>query len=187
LGTGLITQFYPNFKLSNFLGSVHYGVLSHKLDMTKVGCSGHSMGGLESEQALIKDERVITAMLNNSGAMNHAEAANVATDKTIGLVYGEGGMERPNAEGDYNNSNVKAPACLLKMSGGTGSECNSGECGWGHGSGPWGGMAATVSWMRWHLGGEDFRKSDFVGSSGAYINGPIVNEQGSWKGQCKNF
>ena len=41
--------------------------LYQKLDMTKVGCSGHSMGGLESEQALIKDDRVITAMLNNSG------------------------------------------------------------------------------------------------------------------------
>jgi len=161
--------------------------LYQKLDMTKVGCSGHSMGGLESEQALIKDDRVITAMLNNSGDLGHTAMSQVSTSKTIGIVYGEGGMERPNAEADYNNQGVKAPACLIKMTGGQGNECQQGECGWGHGSGPWGGMAATVAWMRWHLGGEDNRKADFVGSSGKYINGPIVGERGNWKGQCKNF
>ncbi|WP_295052308.1 alpha/beta hydrolase [uncultured Fibrobacter sp.] len=161
--------------------------LYQKLDMTKVGCSGHSMGGLESEQALIKDDRVITAMLNNSGDLGHTAMSQVSKSKTIGIVYGEGGMERPNAEADYNNQGVKAPACLIKMTGGQGNECQQGECGWGHGSGPWGGMAATVAWMRWHLGGEDNRKADFVGSSGKYINGPIVGERGNWKGQCKNF
>jgi hypothetical protein len=161
--------------------------LYQKLDMTKVGCSGHSMGGLESEQALIKDDRVITAMLNNSGDLGHTAMSQVSTSKTIGIVYGEGGMERPNAEADYNNQGVKAPACLIKMTGGQGNECQQGECGWGHGSGPWGGMAATVAWMRWHLGGEDFRKDDFVGSSGRYINGEIIGEQGHWKGTCKNF
>ena len=158
-----------------------------KVDMTKVGCSGHSMGGLQSEQMLINDERVITAVMNNSGAFNHAELTKVSPNKTVAIVYGEGGMERPNAEGDYNNNNVKAPACLLKMTGGQGTECQNGECGWGHGSGPWGGMAATVAWMRWHLGGEDFRKADFVGSTGKYIDGAIIGQPGKWKGQCKNF
>ena len=170
-------------KKANTQGDPLFG----KLDMTKVGASGHSMGGLQSEKMLINDKRVITAVLNNSGAFNHAELANVPQGKTAAIVYGEGGMERPNAEGDYNNNNVRIPACLLKMTGGQGNECQNGECGWGHGSGPWGGMAATVSWMRWHLGGEDFRKADFVGSTGKYINGSIVGAQGKWKGQCKNF
>ena len=161
--------------------------LYQKIDMTKVGCSGHSMGGLQSEQMLINDDRVITAVMNNSGAFNHAELTKVSTSKSVAIVYGEGGMERPNAEGDYNNNNVKAPACLIKMTGGQGNECQNGECGWGHGSGPWGGMAATVAWMRWHLGGEDFRKKDFVGTSGKYINGNINGQPGKWKGQCKNF
>ena len=161
--------------------------LYNKLDMTKVGCSGHSMGGLESEQMVIKDDRVITAMLNNSGDLGHTAMSQVSPNKTIGIVYGEGGMERPNAEADYNNQGVRAPACLLKMTGGQGNECQMGECGWGHGSGPWGGMAATVAWMRWHLGGEDFRKSDFVGFTGKYIDGAIIGQPGKWKGQCKNF
>lgn len=164
--------------------------LYNKLDMTKVGCSGHSMGGLESEQMLIKDSRVITALLNNSGDLGHSAMAQVPTTKTIAIVYGEGGMERPNAEADYHNNGVKAPACLIKMTGGNGTECYQGECGWGHGSGAWDGIPATVAWMRWHLGGEDFRKADFVGSEGKYINGPIYvanGTQGHWKGQCKNF
>jgi len=161
--------------------------LYQKLDMTKVGASGHSMGGLQSEEMLIADDRVITAVLNNSGDMGHADGARVPATKTFAIVYGEGGMERPNAEADYGNAGVKAPACLIKMTGGQGNECQNGECGWGHGSGPWGGMAATVAWMRWHLGGEDFRKADFVGSTGRYIDGAIVGEQGKWKGQCKNF
>ena len=170
-------------KKNSTQGDVLYG----KLDMTKVGASGHSMGGLQSEKMLISDKRVITAVLNNSGAFNHAELANVPAGKTAAIVYGEGGMERPNAEGDYNNNSVRIPACLLKMTGGQGNECQNGECGWGHGSGPWGGMAATVAWMRWHLGGETFRKDDFVGSSGKYINGAILGQPGKWKGQCKNF
>lgn len=163
-----------------------------KLDMNTVGCSGHSMGGLESERALIKDDRVITAFLNNSGAWDDPGANKVPANKSIAILYGEGGMERGNAENDYNRSDVRAPACLIEMTGGTGTECYDvtpwqKECGWGHGSGSWGGMAATIAWMRWHLGGEDWRKDDFVGVSGKYINGPIIGEKGNWKGTCKNF
>ena len=163
-----------------------------KLDMNTVGCSGHSMGGLESEQALIKDRRVLTAFLNNSGDWDGVGAMKVATDRTIAILYGEGGMERGNAENDYNNAQVKAPACLIQMTGGKGNECyevapGRRECGYGHGSGSWDGMAATVAWMRWHLGGEEWRKADFVGTSGKYINGNIAGHDGKWKGQCKNF
>ena len=154
-----------------------------KLDMNTVGCSGHSMGGLESEQAVIKDKRVLTAFLNNSGDWNGAGANKVATDRTIAILFGEVGMEKDNAKNDYNNAGVKAPACLIEMTGGP----RNSEGGYGHGSGSWDGMAATVAWMRWHLGGETERKADFVGSTGKYINGSIIGKQGKWKTQCKNF
>ena len=153
------------------------GPLAGKLDMNTVGCSGHSMGGLESEQAIIKDRRVKTSILNNSGDLGHTAMGNVPTDRTIAIVYGNNGMERPNAEADYGNPAVRAPACLIMMDGAD----------HGHGSGPWDGMSATVAWFRWHLGGESFRKADFVGTSGKYINGPIPGGRGNWKGQCKNF
>ena len=155
-----------------------------KLDMNTVGCSGHSMGGLESEQAVIKDKRVLTAFLNNSGDWNGAGANKVATDRSIAILFGEVGMEKDNAKNDYNNAGVKAPACLIEM---TGGPRNNSEGGYGHGSGSWDGMAATVAWMRWHLGGETERKADFVGTSGKYIDASIVGKQGKWKTQCKNF
>ena len=155
-----------------------------KLDMNTVGCSGHSMGGLESEQALIKDKRVLTAFLNNSGDWNGAGANKVATDRSIAILYGEVGMEKDNARNDYNNPGVRAPACLIEM---TGGPKNNSEGGYGHGSGSWDGRAATVAWMRWHLGGEEWRKADFVGTSGKYIDGNIIGKQGNWKTQCKNF
>ena len=154
-----------------------------KLDMNTVGCSGHSMGGLESEQAVIKDKRVLTAFLNNSGDWNGAGANKVATDRTIAILFGEVGMEKDNAKNDYNNAGVKAPSCLIEMTGGP----RNSEGGYGHGSGSWDGMAATVAWMRWHLGGETERKADFVGRSGKYIDGNIIGKQGKWKTQCKNF
>ena len=157
--------------------------LYDKLDMNTVGCSGHSMGGLESEQAVIKDKRVLTAFLNNSGDWNGAGANKVAKDRSIAILFGEVGMEKDNAKNDYNNAGVKAPACLIEMTGGP----RNSEGGYGHGSGSWDGMAATVAWMRWHLGGETERKADFVGSSGKYIDGNIIGKQGKWKTQCKNF
>lgn len=153
-----------------------------KMDLTKVGCAGHSMGGLESEQAAIKDKRVYSIVLNNSGDKQHKAMSQISADKTMLNIYGEAGMERPNAEADYNNPGVVGGACLIQMTGGP----QGGEGGWGHGSASWSGIAGTIAWMRWQIGGED-RKADFVGTSGKYINGPILGAQGKWAGQCKNF
>ena len=153
-----------------------------KLELTKVGCSGHSMGGLESEQAAIKDKRVFTAFLNNSGDKNGGVIKNFPKEKTAGVLYGEVGMEKPNAIKDYETA-TDIKSCLIEMTGGP----MNAEGGYGHGSGSWDGMAATIAWMRWQIGGEDFRKADFVGTTGKYIDGNIIGHQGKWKTQCKNF
>jgi hypothetical protein len=154
-----------------------------KLELTKVGCSGHSMGGLESEQAAIKDKRVFTAFLNNSGDKNGGVIKNFPKEKTAAVLYGEVGMEKPNAIKDYETA-TDIKSCLIEM---TGGPKNNSEGGYGHGSGSWDGMAATIAWMRWQLGGENERQADFVGSTGKYIDGNIIGKQGKWKTQCKNF
>ena len=84
--------------------------LNGKLDMNTVGCSGHSMGGLESEQAAIKDKRVITAFLNNSGDRNGGAFKNIPATKTAGVVFGEKGMEHDPAISDYRSA-ISVPAC----------------------------------------------------------------------------
>lgn len=138
-----------------------------KLILDRVGVAGHSMGGLSSEQAALKDPRVATALLNNSGAFDHAQLVNMKVP--TGIIYGEDGMERPNAEGDYNNAANRGPLWLGMMANG------------GHGSGPWDGAGANVSWMRWHIGGESARKNDFMGQGGAY------NNTGIWTTKFKNW
>lgn len=138
-----------------------------KLILNRVGVFGHSMGGLSSEATALVDPRVTTALMDNSGAFSHDQLVKMKVP--VGIIYGENGMERPNAEGDYNNSGNKGPCWLGMMAGG------------GHGSGPWDGAAANVAWMRWHIGGEISRKAAFLGNGGDY------NNRGIWTTKFKNW
>ncbi len=113
------------------------------------------------------DKRVTTALLDNSGDLDHNALVNVRAP--VGIIYGEDGMARPNAEGDYNNAGNKGPCWLGMMAKG------------GHGSGPWDGAAANVAWMRWHIGGENSRKAAFLGTGGDY------NNSGIWTTKSKNW
>lgn len=137
-----------------------------KLILNRVGVFGHSMGGLSSEATALADKRVTTALLDNSGSFNHDALVNVTIP--VGIIYGETGQEKPNAEGDFNNPGNKAPVWISMMSGG------------GHGSGPWDGAGANVAWMRWHIGGENSRKEMFLGQGGKY-------NDGIWRTQFKNW
>jgi hypothetical protein len=138
-----------------------------RLILNRVGVFGHSMGGLSSEATIRADKRVTTALLDNSGDL--AQSALVSVKAPVGIIYGEDGMERPNAEGDYNNAGNKGPCWMGMMAKG------------GHGSGPWDGAGANVAWMRWHIGGENSRKAAFLGSGGDY------NNKGIWTTKFKNW
>lgn len=138
-----------------------------RLILDRVGVFGHSMGGLSSEAAALADDRVTTALLDNSGSFSHDALVNVTIP--VGIIYGETGQEAPNAVGDFENPGNQGPVWLSMMAGG------------GHGSGPWDGAAANVAWMRWHIGGENFRKDAFLGDGGAY------NDTGIWSTDFKNW
>ncbi len=138
-----------------------------RLILNRVGVFGHSMGGLSSEAAALSDDRVTTALLDNSGSFSHDALVNVTIP--VGIIYGEDGQEAPNAVGDFENPGNQGPVWLSMMRDG------------GHGSGPWDGAAANVAWMRWHIGGENSRKQDFLGEGGAY------NDNGIWVTDFKNW
>src|SRR5574344_254196 len=147
-------------------------VFYQKLKLDKVGVSGHSMGGLNSEQALVKDKRVATALLCNSGAFGGTGGLDKNTaGKPAGIIYGREGMERSNAEADY--ANAKGPA-WISMRHKDGVEM-------GHGSGPWEGADAVCAWMRWQIGGDSTIRKDFLGNGGKY------NNNGIWQTQFKNW
>ncbi|HET9958219.1 MAG TPA: hypothetical protein VFQ61_27180 [Polyangiaceae bacterium] len=138
-----------------------------RLILNRVGVFGHSMGGLSSEAVAQTDKRVSTALLDNSGSFEHNALVNLKIP--VGIIYGETGQEAPNAQGDFNNVGNKGPVWLGMMKGG------------GHGSGPWDGASANVAWMRWHLGGENSRKEEFLSSGGDY------NNTGVWQAKQKNW
>lgn len=138
-----------------------------KLILNRVGVFGHSMGGLSSEATALVDDRVATALLDNSGSFTHDALVNITMP--VGIIYGETGDERPNAQGDFNNPGNQGPCWMSMMAGG------------GHGSGPWDGAGANVAWMRWHIGGENSHKNDFIGTGGKY------NDNGIWRTDFKNW
>lgn len=147
-------------------------VFYQKLKLDKVGVSGHSMGGLNSEQALVKDKRVATAFLCNSGAFGGTGGLDKNTaGKPAGIIYGREGMERPNAEADY--ANAKGPAWISMM--------HKDGVEMGHGSGPWEGADAVCAWMRWQIGGDSTIRKDFFENGGKY------NNNGIWQTQFKNW
>lgn len=147
-------------------------VFYQKLKLDKVGVSGHSMGGLNSEQALVKDKRVATAFLCNSGAFGGTGGLDKNTaGKPAGIIYGREGMERPNAEADY--ANAKGPAWISMM--------HKDGVEMGHGSGPWEGADAVCAWMRWQIGGDSTIRKDFLENGGKY------NNNGIWQTQFKNW
>jgi hypothetical protein len=141
--------------------------MHQRLILDRVGVFGHSMGGLSSEATAQTDDRVSTALLDNSGSFAHNALVDVKIP--VGIIYGETGQEAPNAVGDFNNAGNKGPVWLSMMKGG------------GHGSGPWDGAGANVAWMRWHLGGENSRKAEFLSNGGDY------NNTGVWQTQFKNW
>jgi hypothetical protein len=141
--------------------------MHHRLILDRVGVFWHSMGGLSSEASAQSDDRVSTALLDNSGSFAHNALVDLMIP--VGIIYGETGQEAPNAEGDFNNAGNKGPIWLSMMEGG------------GHGSGPWDGAGANVAWMRWHLGGENARKAEFLSNGGDY------NNTGIWQTQFKNW
>src|SRR5574344_316328 len=149
-----------------------HSVFYQKLKLDKVGVSGHSMGGLNSEQALVKDKRVATALLCNSGAFGGTGGLDKNTaGKPAGIIYGREGMERSNAEADY--ANAKGPAWISMM--------HKDGVEMGHGSGPWEGADAVCAWMRWQIGGDSTIRKDFLGNGGKY------NNNGIWQTQFKNW
>ena len=126
-------------------------------------------------------KKIYIFVLNDFEDPNHNIMSSIPVGRSIAIVNGINafnGKGKINTSIDYADKNIQSSACLIMMDGNkynnAGSAINSG-------------FAASISWVRWHLGGEVYRKADFVGTSGKYINEPIIGGEGVWQGKCKNF
>ena len=145
------------------------GLFSGQLDMNYIALISHDDGAFEAIEAMKNDERIKTVVLNDFEDPNH---------NIMSSIHAFNGKGKINTLIDYEDENIKSSACLIMMDG---DKYNTA------GSALTSGFAASISWVRWHLGGEVYRKADFVGTSGKYINEPIIGGEGVWQGTCKNF
>ena len=165
------------FKIHNGKG----GLFSGKLDMNDIALIAHDDGAYEAIEAMKNDTRIKTVVLNDFEDPNQNIISSIPEGRSIAIINGINsfkGNGKINTEIDFEDEDIKSSACLIMMDAdkydNAGSAINDG-------------FAASISWIRWHLGGEDYRKADFVGTSGKYINGPIIGGEGVWQGKCKNF
>lgn len=157
------------------------GLFSGQLDMNYIALISHDDGAFEAIEAMKNDERIKTVVLNDFEDPNHNIMSSIPEGRSIAIVNGINafnGKGKINTLIDYADENIKSSACLIMMDG---DKYNTA------GSALTSGFAASISWVRWHLGGEVYRKADFVGTSGKYINEPIIGGEGVWQGKCKNF
>ena len=135
-----------------------------KLDTTKIASGGHSQGSI-STFAMADDPRLSTTIHvaggsfdgNGSNKLRKPAAMILGKNDTLATGYGER---------DYMRSQV--PTFLTVMDGVD------------HIMAARQGLAPIVAWLRWHLGGEEERKAQFVGASCEFC-------QGKFKSQSKGF
>ena len=130
--------------------------LYHKLDLTKVGVSGQSCGGMMALPAA-GDKRVTTALINNSGLFQRDAKVYAALHTPIAfLIGGPSDMAYKNAEADIKAINTVPIFYANNPVNGhqaTWDKVNAGEFG-----------RVGLGWMKWQLLGDAASAKMFVGA-----------------------
>ena len=134
-----------------------------KLDTTRIGIGGHSMGSLNTLTAS-NDPRVKASILVCGGGRGGAGAAMFHSPSLY--LGGVGEMGTVNYEGDYEET--PAPTVFLIKEDTDHIYCARNN------------MAPWVGFLRWNLAGEEKYKPDFTDMSGIYCKSP-------WECRSKNW
>jgi hypothetical protein len=149
--------------------------LFQKLDTSKIGLGGHSIGSANSF-IVGPDPRLTTTIHIAGGSLDMAGDINAATTGSggkalthpVAYVCSEmdqfGNVEK--TQKDYDQTSV--PAWMTVM---TGVD---------HVAATREGMPAIVAWLRWHLAGETERKSAFLDSMGEFMTGKYKSKSKNW-------
>lgn len=136
----------------------------NKLDTSKIGAGGHSLGSVAAYN-VASDSRISTTFHIDGGSLDGKGASKMR--KPTALVCGTAdNLALENTRTDYRNATV--PIWYGEM------------IGVDHGTGPSKCISALIAWLRWQLAGETERKSMFIGD-GVYF------DTGMWQSQYKNW
>lgn len=122
-----------------------------KLDTSKVGVGGHSLGGMSSFSAS-NDARVKTAILAAGGSF--IPGGRRGLSKPTLIIGGTADFATSAMQGDYQKATGAVFMTVLQ--------------GGGHAGIPFQATDMMTSWLRWHLLGETERKNDFLADNCKY-------------------
>jgi hypothetical protein len=149
--------------------------LYQKLEATKLGVGGHSIGSVNSFIAG-PDPRWTTTVHVAGGSLDDVNDPNAATTGKGGksLVHPTayicsesdvfGNVEK--TQKDYDNTT--APVFFTIIAGAD------------HTGAARAGMPALIAWLRWHLAGEVERKSSFLDPQGEFSTGKFMSRSKNW-------
>jgi hypothetical protein len=144
------------------MGSVYY----QKLDVSKVGLGGHSIGSVGTFNLEATETRLTTTIHIAGGSLDGMGSSKVKTP-TAYICGAVDDVALPQCKVDFERVQTQ-PTFYSDLQG------------IDHMGAARGALPGMVAWLRWHLAGEVERKAMFTGPSGQFFTG-------IWQSQTKNW
>jgi hypothetical protein len=135
-----------------------------KLDVTRIAAGGHSRGSIASF-AIAADSR-LTTTLHISGGSFDGNGSNNLRKPAAYLCGGADTLALPNCDRDYTNTDV--PVFYTVMANVDHIQAAREA------------LPAITAWLRWHLGGETFRRDNFLSTNCAFCTGKWSSKKKNW-------
>jgi hypothetical protein len=141
-------------------GATYFG----KLDTSRMALGGHSRGSLSTFGAAA-DPRIVTT-IHVAGGSFDGNGPNNLRHPTAYIAGETDALATPNATRDYANTTVPVFYTIMD--------------GVGHSPAAREGMGVMVAWLRWQLGDEEARRSQFLGDNCEFCGGRYVTQSKNW-------
>lgn len=135
-----------------------------KLDVTKIAAGGHSRGSIASF-AIAGDSRLTTTIHVSGGSFDGNGPDNLRKPAAY-LCGGSDTLALPNCDRDYANTDVPVFYSVVGNASHTQAARES--------------LPAITAWLRWHIGGESFRRDNFLGTNCPFCTGKWVSKSKNW-------
>lgn len=144
---------------NNRMGSPYY----QKLDTSNIAAGGHSLGSISTFE--IADDVRLTTTVHVAGGSFDGRGPNNLRKPAL-YIGGTEDFATSNMERDYRNTRVPVFFTILD--------------GVDHIAATREGQPAIISWLRWHIGGEAFRRDEFIRRFCTYCRGDWDSEYKNW-------
>jgi hypothetical protein len=141
-------------------GSRYY----QQLDTSKIAIGGHSRGSLSAFG--VADDPRLTTTVHVAGGSFDGNGPDNLRKPTIYIAGENDSLATGNMERDYANTDVPVFFTIIDNVSHTAAARQ--------------GMPAIVAWLRWHLGGENFRRDDFLSPFCDFCTGVYDSTSKNW-------